>query len=40
VTSLAAKWDAGQRNTLEAVLDRIGAKAGSAQKLLARLGKR
>ena len=39
VTSLVATWDAGQRATLEAVLDRIGVKTGAAKKLLGRLGK-
>jgi ATP phosphoribosyltransferase len=37
VTSLTASWDARQRAALEAVLDRIGAKAGATKKLLGRL---
>jgi ATP phosphoribosyltransferase len=37
VTSLAASWDTPQRGALDAVLAKIGAKAGSARKLFARL---
>jgi ATP phosphoribosyltransferase len=37
VTSLAASWDARQRGALEAILGKIGAKAGSTKKLIGRL---
>jgi ATP phosphoribosyltransferase len=39
VASLAATWNAAQRKTLTAILDRIGAPALRARALVARLGK-